>query len=168
MTNHNPGSLDRPTRYGLIVLAVAQGYALYFLHLAFKESFWPATDLQWLYGFYSMFIGLPAFFYLGTERLWDRRNGIAAGVFGVLLFLLGWHLGWVTDGKGVPNNTPFHFAAAYAFSFAVVVFILAFFFRAWCQTGRLSFDYRRLLTLSWHYALTMLFLGSSSVPSGCY
>lgn len=159
MTDHDPGLLDRHTRYGLVVLAVAQGYALYFLHLALKESFWPATDLQWLYGLYSLFVGLPAFFYLGIEKLRDRRNGVAAGFLGVLVFFLGWHLGWVTDGKSVPNNTPLHFVAAYTLSLAVVVFILAFFFRAWCQTGSLLFDYRRLLTLSWHHALTMLFLG---------
>lgn len=46
MTNNEPCTLDRPTRYGLIVLAVAQGCALTFLHLALKNSFWPADDLR--------------------------------------------------------------------------------------------------------------------------
>lgn len=159
MSNHEPSPLDRATRYGLIFLAVMQGYALTFLHLALEGSFWPATDQPWLYGLYSLFLGLPAFFYLGIERLRDRRNAIAAAIIGMLLFYLGWHMGWVSEGKGLANNKPFHFIAAYTLSFMVILFILAFFFRAWCQTDRFLGDYRQLLTLSWHHALTVLFLG---------
>lgn len=159
MYNNEHSSLDRSTRYGLIILAVLQGYALTFLHLALEEEFWPATVQPWLYGLYSLFLGLPAFFYLGIERLKDRRNAIATAVIAILLFYLGWHMGWVSEGKGVVGNAPLHFIAAYTLSFTVIIFILAFFFRSWCQTDHVLGNYRQLLTLSWHHALTIVFLG---------
>src|SRR5690606_8351698 len=86
MTTTTETQLDSATRYGLVALAITQGYALYFLHLAVENTFWPVTELPWLKAFYSVAIGLPVFFYLGMERLNDRRTLIAGAGLGVLLF----------------------------------------------------------------------------------
>ena len=71
--------LDPASRYGLIALAIVQGYALYFLHLALDQTVWPATDVSWLKALYTAAIGLPVFFYLGMERLKDRLPTLVAG-----------------------------------------------------------------------------------------
>jgi hypothetical protein len=151
--------LDRPTRIGLILLALAQGCALYLLHLTIDTGVWPATDMRWLKALYTVFIALPAVFYLGVERLAERRNGLVAVVLGVLLFFLGWHLGWVESVAGVEPSARHTFTPAFVLSLGVMLFILIFFFRAWSAAGSLRFDYERLLTFSWQQALTLGMLG---------
>lgn len=151
--------LDPFTHYGLILLAVVQGYALYFLHLALTEEVWPATDMRWLKAFYTLVIGLPAFLYLGVEQFKDKRNIAAAAVLGIVLFILGWHLGWVEDVKGIPQHSKHEFTAPFVFSLGVTLFILAFFYRAWSVTGLLRFEYDKLIAYSWQQALTLGLLG---------
>lgn len=151
--------LDRPTRIGLILLALAQGCALYLLHLAIDLGVWPATDMRWLKALYTVLVALPAVFYLGVERLGERRNGLVAVMLGALLFFLGWHLGWVEGVPGAEASARPTFTPAFVLSLGVTLFILIFFFRAWSAAGRLRFDYERLLTFSWQQALTLGMLG---------
>lgn len=147
-------ALDRTTRMGLILLALAQGCVLYLLYLAMDEKAWPATDPRWLKALYTVVVALPVVFYLGVERLVDRRNLAVAGVLGTLLFFLGWHLGWVGMGERVPRNGE-TFVAAYVLSLQVALFVLTFFFRVWSVSGKLRFDYGQLLAFSWQQALTL-------------
>lgn len=48
MTSTTQTPLDFPTRYGLVALAIVQGYALYFLHIAVEKELWLATELPCL------------------------------------------------------------------------------------------------------------------------
>ena len=123
MTRTTEIHLDSATRYGLVALAITQGYALYFLHLAVENTVWPVTELPWLKAFYSVAIGLPVFFYLGMERLKDRRTLIAGAGLGVLLFGLGWHLGWVEEGASTSSSNRHPFTPAFAVSVGVALFI---------------------------------------------
>lgn len=148
--------LDSVSRYGLIILAVIQGYALYFLHLAVDNELWPATDPRWMFLFYSMAIGVPLFYYLGLERLTDRRNAWVLGPLLLLLGVLGWHLGWLNWDAALPGPTRGYFGFVLTVSTVVTLFILALFFRVWCINQQARFDYRQLLELSWQNALTLV------------
>lgn len=159
MDDKQSSHLDSSTRYGLITLALVQGYALYFLHLSITEEAWPATDMRWLKAFYTLVIGLPAFFYLGMERFKDKRNAVTAVVLGTVLFVLGWHLGWTESVQGVSPSEKHRFTPPFVISLGVALFILAFFYRSWSITGRLRFHYSRLLAFSWEQALTLGLLG---------
>jgi len=152
-------SLDKATQYGLIVMAVVQGYALYFLHLSLDKEVWPATDLPWLKALYTLVVGLPGFLYLGMDRLRHVGNLGAVLVLAPLLFLLGWHLGWVESVQGIAQNRLHRFTPAFVMAMSVSLFILAFYFRAWTESGSFRFPTHRLITLSWEQALTLAFLG---------
>lgn len=159
MTTTTETQLDSATRYGLVALAITQGYALYFLHLAVENTFWPVTELPWLKAFYSVAIGLPVFFYLGMERLNDRRTLIAGAGLGVLLFGLGWHLGWVEQGASTSNYNRHPFTPAFVVSVGVALFILNMLFRTWAAEGGPRLRYERMLSFSWQQALTIGQLG---------
>ncbi|WP_203142811.1 DUF4153 domain-containing protein [Marinobacter mangrovi] len=149
--------LDTATRYGLIVMALAQGWLLYFLHLAMDQRFWPATDVTWLVALYTVIVGVPAFFYLGLEKLKDARNLIAAGLLTPLLFGLGWHLGWLTSGSRSSGTVEFGFF--FGSSIGMALFILALYFRSWSFNERLTFRYSQLLEYSWQQAQTIAMVG---------
>lgn len=151
--------LDPASRYGLIALAIVQGYALYFLHLALDQTVWPATDVSWLKALYTAAIGLPVFFYLGMERLKDRRNLYAGAVLGVLLLFLGWYLGWVEEGASTLKRNRHPFTTAFVVSVGVALFISSMLFRTWTTSATLRFHYDRMLSLSWQNALTIGQLG---------
>ena len=152
-------SLDRTTQYGLIILAVIQGYALYFLHLSLDKEVWPATDLPWLKALYTLAVGLPGFLYLGMDRIRHVGNLVAVPVLVPLLFFLGWHLGWVESVQGIAQNRLHRFTPAFIMAMSVSLFILAFYFRAWTESDAFRFPTHRLITLSWEQALTLAFLG---------
>lgn len=156
---HEPLPLDRPARYTLVILAVLQGWLLYALHLALEHQSWPATDPRWLKALYTVVIALPGFFYLALARHYDRRNLYAALLLGPLLFWLGWHLGWV-GGVREDFERSAEFAFPFVLSLGVALFILAFYFRSWSESGNTRFPYTRLIALSWENALTLALLGA--------
>ncbi|MDX1459343.1 MAG: DUF4153 domain-containing protein [Marinobacter sp.] len=163
-------------RYGLIILALIQGFALYFLHLAVDHERWPATDPRWLFLFYSITVGVPLFYYLGLERLDDRRNVWVLAPLLAFLGYVGWHLGWLSWAGDLPLPRDPYFTFALTVSIGVVLFILALYFRVWGINDRLRFDYRQLLELSWQNALTlaqlwlflMVFWGLLALWSGLF
>lgn len=157
MDAERPQGLDRASGYGLMVLALVQGWALYFLQLAITRHAWPATDPRWLAAFYTVAIGVPLFFYLGATRLRDWRNLPAGVLLAAALFGLGWHFGWVSGGPGGPNAFALpNFLPTYVASVGASLFVLAFLFRAWSLGGKKPLRYNRLLALSWQNALTLL------------
>lgn len=141
-------TLSRENRLAIVILAVAQSALLLFLHKSVTNEFWPASDTQWLIALYTLAIGLPLFLFIGTVDWRDRTNLIAAAVLGGALFWLGWHAGWVHP------EWPMHFGLAC--SVPIAIFIAAFLFRTWRETGHLA--YRGLLGHSWGNALTLGFL----------
>lgn len=151
MTDTTNTSTGEVGRLGWILLALAQGIMLYALYLSTTEAVWPATDLRWLYGLYAVALGLPGFFYLGLERWRDRRNLWPLLGLTPVLFWVGAHIGWQDSGE-----------LGAAASLALVVFILALFFRCWClgpdDTGRV-FRFERMLALSWQQCLVLALLG---------
>lgn len=159
MEAHGNSRMDTVSRYGLIILAVMQGLALYLLHLSIDYKAWPATDPRWLMAFYALVVGLPAFFYLGLERVSEQRNAWAAALVGPLLFGLGWHLGWLRWGAGLELPHRPYFTFVFFVSVGVSLFILALYFRIWCINRTPRFDYHQLLDHSWLHALTLALLG---------
>src|SRR5690606_32796253 len=91
-------------------------------------------------------------FYIGAVELRDRANVAAAVVVGLLLFWLGWHGGWVASRFSSGGFFERVIAASLA------LFIGAFLFRTWRETGARGLPYPRLIDLSWLNALTLAFL----------
>jgi hypothetical protein len=148
--------LPREDRLALIVLAVAQSLALLLLHKSLTHEVWPATDPRWLYALYAVTVGVPVFLYAAAVRWRERENAYAAGALAVLLFWIGWHLGWLEAPYYAQQLGDGEFTAGFVFSMGLVLFIAAFYFRSWREAGR--FDYPRLLDNSWRNALAALFL----------
>jgi hypothetical protein len=151
-------SLSRQTALSLVILAVAQSALLLLLHKALIHEFWPATDPRWLYAAYTVFAGVPLFFYLGLQQWNDRANGPAALVMAVVLFWLGWHAGWVAMPYADANGEQ---AAVIAQLIAVgllLVFMGAFLFRGWREVDSWRQAPRLFLSRSWDNALTLGFL----------
>ena len=138
--DHGVG-LDRPTRYALIALALAQALALHALARASDAN----VDLRWLYGGCALAGLLPPLFYLGCNRLYDWRNLVAALLAGPMLFALGWHLGWLYGPAAAGSNPPDDFIFSFAVSMGVAVFVLASYLRAWSAHRRPVFRYPELL-----------------------
>src|SRR5688572_17562347 len=135
--------LPRDDRLALVILAVAQSLALLLLHKSLTHEVWPATDPRWLYALYAVTVGVPLFLYAAAVRWRDRANAYASGALAVLLFWVGWQLGWLERpyyAKAVGDG---EFTAGFVFSIGTVLFIAAFYFRSWREAGRL--DYARLL-----------------------
>lgn len=165
MQNNTSNPLDKITGYSLIIMAVVQGYLLYFLHLSIDNEVWPATDYRWLVAFYTLIIALPLFFYLGVTRITDRRNLYIGLPLALVLFWLGWHLGWEFSAPAQMSTIAEHrindeLLGPFILSLGIAIFILAFLFRSWVAE---EMEYNHLLTVSWQNALTLglllLFMG---------
>ncbi|BES73178.1 DUF4153 domain-containing protein [Marinobacter nanhaiticus D15-8W] len=153
------GTLDTATRYSLILIALVQGWLLYFLHLSLDNELWPSTDRPWLLSIYSVVVGVPAFLYLGMERFRDWRNVIGVGALSLALSGLGSHLGWLLDTPGGGSSEIFEFGCSFLFSVGTSLFILAFYFRSWSANDRLKIRYSQLMEYSWQHALTIGMVG---------
>ncbi|MGP9499709.1 DUF4153 domain-containing protein [Halomonas sp. AOP43-D1-4] len=162
MDDHRANTLDKPTRAGLILLAVVQGIALLALHLAIEHEHWLAADQRWLKALYTVAIALPAFYLIGMERLRDRLNFLPL-LLAPLLFWLGWHLGWVEQTPEQQQWVRHPFTFAFCVSLGVALFILALFFRSSATSRTWPTAYSPLLNYSWEFTQTLslltLFIG---------
>ncbi|MBE0405197.1 DUF4153 domain-containing protein [Halomonas citrativorans] len=162
MDDHRANTLDKPTRAGLILLAVVQGIALLALHLAIEHEHWLAADQRWLKALYTVAIALPAFYLIGMERLRDRLNFLPL-LLAPLLFWLGWHLGWVEQTPEPLAWARHPFTFAFCISLGVALFILALFFRSGATSRTWPTAYSPLLNYSWEFTQTLsqltLFIG---------
>ncbi|MGO2147270.1 DUF4153 domain-containing protein [Halomonas sp.] len=162
MDDHRANTLDKPTRAGLILLAVVQGIALLALHLAIEHEHWLAADQRWLKALYTVAIALPAFYLIGMERLRDRLNFLPL-LLAPLLFWLGWHLGWVEQTPEALEWARHPFTFAFCVSLGVALFILALFFRNSATSRTWPTAYSPLLNYSWEFTQTLsqltLFIG---------
>ena len=158
MDDHRLNTLDRATSLGLIFLAVAQGCALYALHLAIDHEYWLVADQRWLKALYAVAVALPAFYLISIVRLRDRLNFLPL-LLAPLLFWLGWHLGWVEQEPEPQqwNRHPFTFA--FCMAVGAALFILALFFRSSADSGTWPKTYQPMLDYSWEHALTIAQLG---------
>ncbi len=151
--------LDRASRLALVILAVAQSLLLLLLHKAIVHKLWPAMDPRWLYGLYTLALGLPLFFYLGAERWHDRANVLAAGAAGLVFFWLGWHTGGVIAPYWIGvSGSQGAITAQLVLASGASTFIAAFLFRAWREADGQGAAYLRLVDLSWINALTLAYL----------
>lgn len=159
MQAHAYPALDRASRLSLIGLAVLQAILLLALHQAIVHDVWPATDPRWLLGTYAVVVGVPLFLYLGAAEARDRANFFAIAV-GLVLFGLGWHAGWVAGSRLSPAVRPSVAAEGYRLFLhaALALFIAAFLFRTWRESGGRGLPYSRLVDTSWLNALTLAFL----------
>lgn len=150
-------TISREDRLAVVILAVTQSLLLLILHKTITHDAWPSGDWRWLFGFYSLVIGTPLFLYLGAQEWRDRANAWAAAGAALLLFVLGWHQGWLNspdlEGAGrEPGHLPGFILAGF-----IAIFILALYFRSWREYGRL--DYALILDHAWRNALMLAFLG---------
>lgn len=150
----NAASDPAPTyadRLALLALGTLQALALVLLWRADGAGVWPASDPRWFDALRAVAIGTP-FFLLLTAMHWrERANAYAALGAAVVLFALGWHLGWLRG-----DDDPHHHQWELTWAGIIVTFIAAFLVRGYRLHG--GFAYRGLLDASWRNALVAGFL----------
>ncbi|MCH8541972.1 MAG: DUF4153 domain-containing protein [Alcanivorax sp.] len=152
--------LSRNMALALVITAVVQSALLLALHKVLVHGFWPATDPRWLHAAYTVFVGTPAFLYLGLREWNDRVNVLAVGAMALILFWLGWHAGWVAIpyASGDYGYRQSSMTAQLVCVAAVMVFVAAFLFRGWREGGHWRRPPALFLSVSWDNALTLGFL----------
>lgn len=158
MATEDP-QLSRNSALTLVIIAVVQSALLLVLHKAMSNEFWPATDPRWLYAAYTVFVGTPAFLYLGLRQWNDRANILAAGIVALILFGLGWHSGWVAiPYAGDDGADGEQIASQLMLAALPLIFMAGLMYRGWRETGDWRRAPTRFLALSWDNALTLGFL----------
>ena len=93
----------------VLLAAVVQGWSLYGLHIAVKQSHWPATAPSWLLGLYAIALFIPLTVQLMAQHVAARPAAVIVGCMAVLFFYFGWQhgagavidtAGWFLDGDG--------------------------------------------------------------------
>jgi hypothetical protein len=133
MENTSRSPSAKPGLPLILLAAVVQGWALYGLHLALKEHYWPATQPTWLSALYALAVFIPVTLELLAEHARLAALWVLAAVLAAAYFYFGWHHGGVFSTAG-PNPI---------------------------QSGDEYFSLGCLLTLLWLMALYALTMRSS-------
>ena len=84
----------------ILLAAVVQGWALYWLHHAIKNHHWPATDQAWLIAFYALAVFVPVTLQLLAEHARAAALWRLVAILAVAYFGFGWHLGASVSAGG--------------------------------------------------------------------
>lgn len=150
----------------LVVTALLQGGALWWLYDATKREYWPGTSPAWLLALASVAFVVPPLIYLLRDyaRI-PRVLAIAAAAAGAL-FGFGWHHGARVIGpaRDIVLGSP-GWGTTFGYSLAVIVLCVHAlpFVQSWLMTGRYWPAYRDLFEFAWRnvilVALAVVFCG---------
>jgi hypothetical protein len=139
----------------LLVLAAAQGLALFLLHQAAETGVWPATQLAVLVSLYLLVVLLPLTAQLLARFLSEPRLWLTLSAMGVMLVLFGWHF-----AVNVVPEQSLRAVAEHAFPSAFVLLVLWLvviaFLRAQLESHTNAPSYRALFAAAWRNKLTLL------------
>lgn len=139
----------------LLILAAAQGLALFLLHRAAEAGVWPATQLAVLVSLYLLVALLPLTAQLLARFLGEPRLWAALSAMGVVLVVFGWHFA----ANVVPEQS-LRAAAEHAmpsvFVLLVLWLVVIAFLRAQLESRMTVPSYRALFAAAWRNKLTLL------------
>jgi hypothetical protein len=155
MQLRNPLPRARATLLIVWIAAVAQGWALYGLHLAIKHQRWPATDVASLLGLYSVAFLVPVTVQLFADYAKRLVSWLMIVIVGSAFFYFGWHHGSsVTDIATERLSTPGDYFPL-AFVLLVLWLHILPFLQARLAMGQWTVEYRLLFINAWRNALTL-------------
>lgn len=139
----------------VLVVAVAQGWALYALHLSLKSQHWPATDPAWLLALYTVAVYVPITIQILIAHVRQPTAWAAMGVLALLYFFFGWYHG--ASIVGAERAHLGNFATAFPLGLELVLLWLVVlpFVQSRLVTGRWKPEYPRLFEIAWRNKLTL-------------
>lgn len=132
-------------RTAMLIIAVAQGLALFALYRAFDTNVWPSESPLWSYPLWTLAAAVPLLLLLSLKRGNEKRvTRLVAGLAAVLA-LLAFYTGWQAE--------PFDAFPLFSLSFAFTCSITLACFKALMylqqRVERVPLTYQVLFTNSW-------------------
>lgn len=138
-----------------LIVALAQGFLLGWLHTAVREEFWPFGSPRWLFTFFTLALFVPLTLQLMSEHWRNVRLWTVVATMSALLFYFGRHFGAdisIVDGD-------FRFGPPDGFIFFAVFCVLWLHFIPFLHvrlaTGRWRCDYGDLFAAASRQALML-------------
>lgn len=84
----------RPRLALMLLISLAQGFALFLLWRAGENQVWPSQTPVANFPLWTIAVALPLLLLLGLDDRNERRTALFVGLFSALLALLGAYIGW--------------------------------------------------------------------------
>lgn len=157
MSKQEYGALAAPARGFIVLVALLQGLALYFVGHGPRHIWWWLADAGPQVYWYSLVLAVPTMLTLSVQRLDDRRLWLQAlGVAIVYALLASWAAWSITGAPGInlqPVLLPFAVTAAGA------LFVALPFLQCQLEHGRWRAPYAELFDHAWQNGLTLVVAG---------
>lgn len=144
----------------ILVAAVVQGWALYFLHQSIEHSFWPGTHAAWLTALYAVVIVAPLTIQVLSEHAKSKALWMVVATISLAYFYFAWHFGSSVYG-GTPKklfDSGDFFPSA--FTMGVLWLLVLPFMQLRLSSGRWSANYTALFTTAWRNKLMLAEAGA--------
>ena len=138
----------------ILIAAVAQGWALYGLHIAIDREAWPATHPGALFGMYAIAVFIPPMIQMLAQHARQMAMWLMVAIVGALYGCFGWHFGTQISGD-VSNLRNSDDWLPVAFALFVLTLLVLPFVQMRLVTGRWAANYELLFSSAWNNALVL-------------
>jgi hypothetical protein len=147
----NASEIAAPPRRVLLVISIAQAFAVSALLLTYARGTWPSEDPLFAVPLWTLVVMLPLWFLLALKRGNGRRLLLGAAVATVVLLLAALYVGWQATPWGEFG------LESLAFVYAVTLSLACFKGLMYLQrySDRQPFDYSSLFRNSWRNFLVL-------------
>lgn len=139
----------------ILFSALAQGIALYALHLSVQHKHWPASDPAWLLALYGCAIYLPLTLDLLAAQVLERSTWVLLALIAALFFFFGYFHGSAIVGEGAAAGDHYQSAWALAVQLLLLWLMMLPFVQNRLLAGRWQLQYAQLFALAWRNKLTL-------------
>ena len=139
----------RPRLALMLLISLAQGFALFLLWRAGENQVWPSQTPVANFPLWTIAVALPLLLLLGLDDRNERRTALFVGLFSALLALLGAYIGWQVTPFG--EFPPDSIIATFILPLILGCFLALLFLRP-AVLGRAP-DYAEVFADSWRNAL---------------
>lgn len=139
----------RPRLTLMLLISLAQGFALFLLWRAGENQVWPSQTQVANFPLWTIAVALPLLLLLGLEDRNERKTAMFVGLFSALLALLGVYIGWQVTPLG--EFPPDSIIATFILPLILGCFLALLFLRP-AVLGRAP-DYAEVFSDSWRNAL---------------
>jgi Domain of unknown function (DUF4153) len=151
---------SKPSLPLVLVVAVAQGWALYGLHLSLKNHYWPATNPAWLLALYTAAVYAPITIQFLIAHIQQRAAWAIMGALLALYFYLGWFHGISIVGADQARLGQYATAFPLALELVLLWLLVLPFVQIRLVTGRWTPEYVQLFAIAWRNKLTLAEAGA--------